>query len=388
MNHKPFRGRRTCAAGRALLFTASATLLWTSRGFALGEFAGGLVRINTFAEVTADSNSFGNASEESDVIYTLRPQLTYDREGSRGSAHFDVGYAINRFADNSGLNSEDISVNGSIELVPGGGRLTGSLNLAYFDGSRADEYIGARVDIRRLNFGVDADYALGGRTSLRFGADVNRYRTDVRPDADSWSLRAGAGFRFRPTLSAFLDYAHGDTENSAPDGTGIVSDYSTDNISVGLNGTFTPRLSGTVSVGYDTYNARSQDTLGDGNSVVSRVSLTWEARQNTQVRLSGGRSNRITSSAQSFDTVSATISVDQKLGPRLGAEASLLWENFETREIALVDDDRIAANLALRYTPNDRLGFSATVTHSDRNSDNPLLDISRTTLTLSARFTF
>jgi len=377
--------------GRGLKWISAAGVLalGASHAHALGEMAGGTLKLNTIAEITADSNVFGNTSDLSDVFFTFKPELAFDRKGGRGEAHFDAGVAFDRYSDYSELNTENWSANGRVELPPGsGGRLSGSLNLTFFDGSEVDDFIAQRIEMQRLNLNLATSYELSGRSSARFGVNLSRYDTNLRPVSDSWAVRGGYSLELRPDIRGFIDLSHGGTKSDSAPGSTYVANYTTNNVSVGLDGKLSAKVTGSISVGLDDYSARSDDTAGDGQNFVSNVALTWLARPNTSVTLSGGQQNRIVSNGQSIDATTVTIAVRQRLGVAVSANGSVLWETFSTRDIADSSDDRVALMLNVEYSVRDQLAFGGGVRHNVRYSANPAFDISRTTLNIFGRYSF
>lgn len=388
MNQTPSVVRVGSRAGRLSLFVALVTALAAPAGHGFAEFGGGTLNFNAIAQVMSDSNVFGNTTDESDVIFTGRPELAYMREGSRGTTSLDLGVAINRFSDFSELNSDDWYFNGAVQVPPGSGRLSGGLNVAYFNGTEADDFLGQRADMERLNFALSTNYELSGRTSLRLGASLADYETDLRPSGESLALRAGVGLRLRPNISAFLDVSQATTKTE-PSGLPVQTlNYRSSRVNVGLDGQLSATITGTVSVGYEDISSRSGDTVGDGNSFISNVSLSWNARQNTTVTLSGGQETRITTSSESIDATTVAIGIDQRVGPALTARARLMWETFTTRGLGNQSDDRLVASLDLEYSIHERLAFGGGVHHNVRSSFLPQFDISRTVLSVFGRFTF
>lgn len=381
----PFRGGR----GFFLVSAVCATALGTSSGYALGQMAGGTLKLNTIAEITSDSNVFGNTSDVSDVFFTFKPELAFDRRGGRGEAHLDLGVAFDRYRDYSDLNSENWSANARIEKPAGsGGRLSGSLNLSYFDGSESDDFVGQRVEMQRLSFALGNNYELSGKSSVRFGLNLNRYDTNLRPESNSWSVRGGYALKLRPEVSGFLDYTHGGTKSDDVPGSTYVADYTTNNLSVGLDGKLSAKVTGSISVGFDQYSARSNDSAGDSDNFVSNVSLIWQARPNTSLTLAGGNNNRIASNGVSIDAITASIAVRQRLSQGLSANGSILWETFSTRGVSGSSDDRVLFSLMLDYAVQDRFGFGGGVRHNVRYSQDAAFDISRTTLNVYGRYSF
>ncbi len=389
MSPNPPPRPRAVRHGRLIYSVACLLALAASQDYAFSGIGNGILRFNAIGRLTYDSNVFGDQSDRSDTIYTLTPQLSFDREGSRGNSHFDLGTSLNRYNKYSELNSNsNWSANGSVELIPGGGRLSGTLDVRYFDGQEVDEFVGRRVDIRRLNFSLDSDYRFSSRTSVRFGATTNRYNTDLRPSASSWSLRAGLARELRPDISTFLDFSHGVSKTGTEVGDTYRADFQSNVLSIGLTGRFNPRISGSASVGYGWYNAGTVDTVGDSSSLVANVTLRWTPRANTQFHITGGRQNRVTSYAESINANTVNLGVTQRLGAALTATGSVIWESFATRGVEHTNNKRVGVALDLQYSIHDRLGFGGGIQHNVRNSPDPRFDISRTTYTVFARYSF
>lgn len=367
-----------------MVVIALGAALAVPRAHGSAQLGGGTLYFDATANVISDSNVFGNTSNLHDTIYSLRPELRYLHQGSRGSAQLNAGLDINRYDKYSTENSDDWFANAGINIPDSAvGILSGDLHLAYFNGREADDFIAQRVDITRLDFGVNANFDLTAKTGLRTGLGRTSYDPQGRPGSHNNSLRVGFFTRLRPELSAFLDYSRSSAKSDADAALLNRIDTRSENVSVGLDGQLSPFVRGSVSVGSERTKTGS-NTLGGGDTgLVANAALTWNPRPATSVRVNGSRGNRITANSQSIKSTQLGLDVTQDITVQWKAKVSLLWENYTIRGIGNSDSDRLIGRFDLTYDFSDKLTAGAHLTRHRSYSYLPTDDISRSTIGLS-----
>jgi hypothetical protein len=378
-----FRARPT--ARGVIVAIALGAVLGGMRVDGAAQLGGGVLSLETTASVLSDSNVFGDTTDQHDTIYSLRPELRYVHEGSRGSSNLSTGVDISRYDEFSSENSDDWFANAGITIPDSAvGILSGDLHLAYFNGRESEDFIGERVDIKRLDFGLNANFDLTAKSGLRTGVARTTYDPEGRTGSHSNSGRIGVFTRLRPELSGFLDYTRNSAKSDADAPLLNRIDTRSDNISVGLQGQLSPFVQGSVSVGSERTKSGSDTLGGTDTSFVSDVGLTWKPRPSTSLGLSAGRGNRITAASQSIDSKHIALSLHQEITVKVSATASVAWESYNIRGIANSGSNRLVADLDVSYAFSDRLSAGAKYSRHSTNSYLAGDDTSRTTLGLFA----
>jgi hypothetical protein len=134
---------------------------------------------------------------------------------------------------------------------------------------------------------------------------------------------------------------------------------------IGSRGSFTPKLSGTFSVGYNTRNANVGED--EDGSVGSKASLAYAYSEKTQLTLGVNRDfANSTSGGSSYETTdlslgaSSAITVDWRLSA--GVTYRMMEYTNETR-------DYIEASLGAIYTINEYLNASFNYVNRSQTSD-------------------
>jgi len=266
---------------------------------------------------------------ESDWITIIAPSVEAQLGHSDGILQADATYTARAlfYADQDELNAVDHTLSGRITYA--GARIrsstSGSVNFAssIFSGWERflyDIYIRQIKKRTRTIYNVSEriDYDITAKSDLYgFGrVSGNDYETGTSyGDRLNWEVGGGFGYSVTPKHRFFGEVAYR-RESLTPNMPWRQSppDLEIVRTSVGLSGELTPKIQGTVRVGYEFAQYEDGTSAPDGPS--ASISLTWQPRDRTKISASFSRS---TTASVSWSRVSyvnnyVTITVSQIVG--------------------------------------------------------------------------
>lgn len=375
--------RRALPLVRVLLATASLGLATPLCLHALWEAADGEVFLSLNASIAADSNIGSSAAEVSDTIYTVTPGFSWERSRGRGSISLGAQYAIERAAEYDGFDSENLSANFSIEMdATPSGRLSGGFSAGYFDGSRVGRFENTRLSQRSYDFALNGSYEVTAKLNSRLNASYDETRPEDLPDYDRSSLRLGLGYNIRPLISTFVDVRFTESSSSRSAGElGARGDTSGKAVMFGIDGEITPRLHGSIGIGYDW--SESELATGDTeySGIAYDVSLDWQPRERTSFSLTASNGIRA-ASLGAIEYVSVEFAADQEIGLNMSANASLGFRSNDYESSLRGDDDVVEATLGFTYAFTRNISVGASYAYTDSDSSNAVFSYSRSVWSL------
>lgn len=419
----------------ATALLVSAFVLPTSAS-AFAEIERGSLTLSTTGRVSYDSNLLGNTAGEGDTLFTLAPTLKYSRAAGLGSIAASLGVAINRYADLSTHDSEDISSSLRITLpTPEGAREQGSISAGYSDVSAIDESVGQRLRSKTWNGALVGTYRAGTRVDLH--GSLNYSDTTRSTFTDRTQFSAGLGFDYSDFLGGFGlngDYRYANTQSSSfTSGRDTSIDQTSHSVSSGLFYRFVSGLRASANVGYRWLERGASETASrqtDNNSVtfgikldgpflppsrfpklkssfsiglqkgealglndsgsttlVGNLSLAWQARERTALSLSASRSQGLsTANESSVDNV-VQLGATQRIGDRTSLSATLgqEWSSYAATGRS---DRRTRAGASLGYSLNRSWQTGADYSVTFSHSSNSLLTYERHLVSAHITYTF
>lgn len=397
----------------------AATLAFNPNAAAFTEIARGSLTLTTTGRVAYDSNVLGNASEQGDTVYTLAPTLNYSRTAGLGTIEGAFGVAINRYADLTAFDSEDITASLRIGLpTPEGARQQGSFQAGYADISDIDETVGTRIRSKTWSTSFAGTYRAGPRTDLRADLAYSDTTRDVFADRTQWV--AGVGFDYNDFLGGFGlegDYRYTDSQSSSfTTGPSTALDQTSHHVSGGLFYKFVNGLRASADVGYRWIDRGAQETpagntsrngvtfglrldgpflpaarfpklkssfsigleqgqtlgLNDTGSttMVGDLSLGWQARERTAITFSASRRQGLSTTNLSTVDNNIRLALTQRIGERANLSASLGQEWSSYPGTGRNDRrTRGAVNFGYNFNRNWQAGASYAATLSRSSSD-------------------
>ena len=390
----------------------------TTTTFAFTEIARGSLTLSTTGRVAYDSNLSGNASGEGDTVFTLAPTLNYNRAVGLGTISASAGVAINRYADLSAFDSEDLSASLRISLpTPDGARQQGGFSAGYSDKASIDETVGDRIRAKTWNAGFSGTYRAGPRVDLRGSFNYADTTRDTYTNRTQWG--GGLGFDYTDFLGGFGlegDYRYSSTESSSYLAIRAI-DQSSHSLSSGLfyrfvnglrasanvgyrwidrsafetsagstssksmtfglhlNGPFLPpsrfpKLTSSFSIGVEKGQTLGLDDNGSA-TVVGSLGLSWQARERTALTVSVSRSQGLSTANESSVDNTVSLGLSQRIGDRTSLSASI-GQDWSSYPVSGRSSSHTRGALNLGYSLNRHwqagAGYSLTFARGSGNA--------------------
>lgn len=373
---------------RVVLASLLLGLLGSLPALALWEAADGEVFVSLDASVSADSNIGSNALEQSDTIYAVTPGVSWERSRGRGSVSFGAQVEIERASEAETYDSENYSADFSLSMpATGSGRLRGTFDASYFDGSRVNSFQNTRISEQSYDLNLSGAYHVSARINARAGATYGKTEPETLAEYESNSLSAGLGYNLSPDVSLFLDARFRDSSSERLDGLGSSSDTSGNAFLVGLDGQLTARLSGQIGIGYDQSETSFGGVEREYSGFTYDASLTWTPRERTSLTLDASNGVQSTSSGGT-EYSRVNLSVAQEIGLNMSASVGVGFRSSDFASSARGDDDVMDATARFRYAMTRNISWSLAYRYTDADSTSVIVNYSRSVWTFSgtARF--
>jgi hypothetical protein len=368
----------------ALAALAASLAATTPEALAFAEIARG--KLTATARITGayDTNIFANDTEVDDFTATFTPGLNYTRDVGRVSTYAELGVNAITFADTSGQDSIDpfINVRFTHDRDEKG---SDALSLGYTRSSEANDLLLDRVESHEYRGAARIDYFYSEKTGLRVdgGYRVSDYITAGYSDIESYSIGGGLLYRYSPKLVANASYSF-NTERATNIPASILSDPASKNhrFTVGLEGELTPKVTGTVGVGY---GYRDFDRGGSTDAILFDVGLSWSAAEKTSFRLSVTQGFDTTANAESVRSLDVTLGANHSLTEKITLRGLLGYQESTFNEIGTAanrEDKAYNGGVGLTYAFNDYVDAEANLVHRITESTLARAEYDRTVVSL------
>jgi hypothetical protein len=393
MTHKVTR----TALGSGIL---AATLLLTSiqNGYGFAEIARGALTLDLEGRIIYDSNvsgnAIGNTTDLSDTLYSLRPTLRYERDAGRSDISAWFGLNFSRYQEFTDIDFNDFDVGFTISAPTAqGSRFAADLDFRYYQDTGSNQSLLRYVQTQRFNFTFNGSYLIGARTSLRFGAG---YRSEDPQDiindppldyasSTYYDVTLGVGYQFRSINTLFLDYRRRKSESDNQSDINSGRDYVSDALFLGISRPLGGKVHGSLSVGYQTTDDRTEGAAGNDRFIMS-ANLSWAPRETTNLGLQIGRDLQISGLNTGYYNTYVTVTASQDIGQRFSLDGRLgyRWYDYESDR----DDKVLEAQIGLGYSYNSRLTGGIDYTYRDSNSNSALGVYTRNRVSLRVSYEF
>jgi len=370
---------------RALAFWVVSTAL-VPPAEALLEFNDGRdkVMVNGSYGISYDSNLFAHAGGAGDYSQAISLGVNYTRRAGMIGVNGTVSVASSRFDKYTGEDFNNPSLN--LEFTKDRGRLTGSFGLSAQRVSNSDVTINERADSWNFGSSVKCRYPINDRyyfTSMTDASMQDYLHNSSLFSLSSYSEAVGVNYSYTSKLD--LSGGYRVRLGSAQGGAGT-QDHA---LTFGANGSILPKLSGSVSLGYQWRNQTGAQG-GNYGSVTSSISLSWPVAK--RVGLTG-------SFTKDFVTTATDVSVDStglnlgatlkptgklNLNPGIGYSVS----RFLGSKGAGREDRNLTCNLGVSLALTSHISASISYAYLVNHSNVAFSDFGRHTasLNLSARY--
>ena len=383
---------------RSTLLSTVLLLGLTQACYGFAEIYRGALTLDLEGRIIYDSNvsgnAIGNAGDLSDMLFSLRPMLRYERDVGRADINAWFGLNFSRYQDFTEINFNDFDVGFTIDApTASSSKFTGNIDFRYYQDTGSNQSVLRYVQTQRFHFNVNGSYLIGAKTSLRFGAG---YRIEDPKDiigdppveysqSTYYDVTLGVGYNLRSINTLFLDYRR---RVSTSDNQGDIStgrDYVSDALFFGISRPLGGKLHGSASIGYETTDDREESNV-DGDRWILNANLSWAPREKTNFGLQIGRQLNISGYNTGYYNTTVTLTANQDIGQRWSLDGRLgySWYDYESDR----DDQVLNFRAGLSYAYNSRLSGGIDYEYRDSNSNNPLGEYTRNRVSLRVSYTF
>ncbi|MDQ8202126.1 outer membrane beta-barrel protein [Pelagicoccus sp. SDUM812003] len=385
-----------------LLSLLASLLCLTSFAQAGARFGKGEINAQATFDITFTDRAVPSALGTSDTIYTFTPALTFTQETSKLNASAHLSAPISRYEDNDQLDSDSLSFGLSGDIPYGAGpKWSGSWNVSYFDGIRANYFTNSNLNMETLSASISSNYQIGRKLGLRSGVSYSdRSSNGIAGSSflnDNETTAVYAGVHARELLGrigAYVDYRIQDRKTDR----GLINqgvDDRDDGINFGITGQILPerlfpKLEADLSFGYtSTQTSESVNRDGGSDRLTLNGSLRYPANQKTNVALLFSRGLDVTDDDRTVESSQATLSVDYTPRQRLAFVSSLgLSSNDFVYSENARNDDVLTFQVGARYSIRPNWTASAFYNLRESDSNVAISDYSSSQLSLSTTLSY
>jgi len=370
---------------RALAFWLVSTIL-APPAEALLEFNDGRdkVMVNGSYGISYDSNLFAHAGGAGDFSQSISLGLNYSRRAGMIGVTGSLSVSSSRFDKYTAQDFNNPSL--SLELAKDRGRLTGSFGLSAQRQSNSDVTINERADW--WNFGSSFKFRYPIIDRYYFTSETGASLQDYLHNSSLFSLSSySEAVNVYYSYTSKLDFTGGyRLRVGGAQGGANTQDNA---LTFGATGSILPKLSGSISAGYQWRNETGAQG-GNYGSVTSSVSLSWPVTKRIGLTGSVSKDFMTTATDVSVDSTSLNLGAALKptgkfnLNPGIGYSVSrFLGPKGGGRE-----DRNLTCNLGVSLALTSHISASISYAYIVNHSNVAFSDFGRHTasLNLSARY--
>jgi len=344
-------------------------------------FAAPFLAIGDNAElfVTADATAAYNdnillsSSKKDDTVFTFRPGL--DLQFGKDSAikgNVDASAALTKYYDNGQLDSQLFGV-AAATAYDGGGRLSLNTNASYFQSDQPTVDITSSstlVERDTTSAGVNGEFAFSEKISMGSGFAYTKtdYKDGAGTDAWEYSVPVNVYYELTPKVdvSTGIRYTHTSLDKAIATG---ANQYDAYYYNVGARGAFTPKLSGSFSVGYNMRHANVAPD--DPGSLGADASLSYAYSEKTNFTLGLSRDFKNASiGGASYENSQITLSAVNALTVDWRLNASVTYRLLDyTATSASYTETYVEGSLGATYIINNHLTAGLAYIYREKSSD-------------------
>jgi len=307
----------------------------------------------------------GSPNELKDTVFTFVPgfDLQFGKDSLvKGNV---IGTAtLTSYSDNEQLNNQLLGIASNADYDNGSLKLNANASFKELDQPTVDVVPAAGRLIERhvTSLGLNGELSLSEKISVGSGLSFGHvdYKDPGSTESDDYIVPVNVYYELTPKVdvSAGIRYTRAELDTGA--------EYDSYYYNVGARGSFTPKLSGSFSVGY---NTRSSNVDPDEDSIGADASLAYAYTDKTQFTLGLSRNfSNSTSGGASYENSSITLGASSAITVDWRLNASLTYRQLDYQTIARTDD-YMEASLGATYIINQHLSAGLSYTFRDNSSD-------------------
>ncbi len=321
-----------------------------------------------------DNLTLDEDGEVSDTIFTLKPGIELDIGRGATNANLNVlyQYDIRRF---SSENQFDNELNTFI--------VSGSYAGAKFEGTAAYSFIqdqsnsqsvniaGSLIETDNVRYHAEGEYQFSPKTSVRVGGtflDI-AYKggaAPVLPDREIITVPVDFYYAMTPKLDVGVGYVYRDT--TIEDQPNAVRNNPLDHtVRLNLRGELTPKLSGTVGLGYQVREFRKGNLDDEGGASID-VDLDWEATPKFNVGIGIFSDFNSAGTGESIQDVGFNLDGAYAMNP-VWFLTGIVGYNKADYNTSAREDDLWRAGIGINWVPNDYVQVRAAYDYLENDSN-------------------
>ena len=319
----------------------------------------GDLQINATAATLFDSNIYFNENEVDDIIFQFRPTATYTKRlgpliaSATGGGDFaryvengqeDYSNPITRFnvgmAEDFGLFSVDKRTAGKISF---------GFDTDISQRTESNEQLRDLVSytLYTANFDIRYNHSPKFGISAEFGYDFRDYQStstlgNFFTDIETESIGVNLYYIYSPKLDLFLNYNFSRNDGRGDRDFYIDSEVST--VSFGAEGTFTPKISGSASIGY-AFRTFDNSLVNSDGGLIFNSGVNWQFRQKTGLSLNFRRNFIPTAQDNALEMSSYNLSLIHRFTQRTTGTFAYTFTDTDFQTY-LINPDTVPAQFA------------------------------------------
>ena len=347
------------------------------------QFTGGMTyNDNIFFRSDDASRQLVAGPKEGDLINKIGPGVTFTLgENPINTLSFSYNYLHRFYTDHSDVSSGDHAAALSAAVTSGKVRVSTSHSLSYLTGIQGGNQLIAEQS-NRLQFydQLRVSLDLTPKSDVYFSGsyrETDQAETSRFADTSNWNIAGGYGFKYSEGLRFFSQLSYGQQATVGRGGRGTERVWDLVGGSIGAEGDFTEKLTGTLQFGYQ---QRSSDLSGiSAGAPTVTAELEQLLGDRTMLALTYTRANQVNPDAADTASISDNIrlTLRRALGNREKWFASL-FGNYRQNDFSSSSgslkgrsDTSFSYGGSLDYQIQEWLSSSLTYTFADFLADIP-----------------
>lgn len=311
----------------------------------------------------SDDNVLLGESKTDDIIFQITPgfELKYGNNAlTQGRLYYKE--TIDQYADQSKLDTELSSVGFTSAYNDQKMKLDFATSYEQLAQNTVDVRAGFLVRRDVFKIGGNSEVSVTEKSSVGAGVsyeDINYKRVGF-VDSKVTTVPLNYYYKMSPKTDMSFGFEYRDTQLQT---NADSNDYF---YSIGARGEFTPKLTGSVSIGYierDFKAGKDEDSLG------FRANLNYAVSEKTTVQAGLSNDYGVAGQGQSQRNLTANLGVQSQLATDWTVGGSLMWRSIAYLGAGARTDDYAEFQLNATYVYNSMVNFTGSYTFRNYNSE-------------------
>ena len=360
--------------------------------FGFLEFDRGHIFLETQLQATHDDNINGNANDDSDLIFSLDPTLTYERRSGKGALSASAGINFLRFDEFDQFDTENLHADFNVQFpVVEGSRFAGGLNLGYIERTQIDDFVNELILTENTSIALNAQYRLRPRVSLTGKVGLNERNTSLFSDVEDQSASVGLLINeIWQGVGVTIDYRKRSIKSSGD--FDIRRDDQDDSLAIGVVGQILPehlfpKLEAFASFSIQTVDRRVNGTTSSDDVVGYNGGISWEARATTNVALTFNKDVNVSILDESITSSSIVLNIQQRFSQLMTGGLSVFFRDSDFADTGR-NDERIGLGANLQTALGRNWTAGANISYEEGDSTRVLSNYDRFTTSIFTTYKF